>query len=143
MRQPVHILMVDDNPADIDLVREALGESQRPFRLESLADGEAALSLMSHSPEATALPDLMLLDLNLPRQDGRRVLAEMKADPQLANIPVVIFTTSQAKTDVRCSYELGANCYLRKPGTLTEFRAAVHCLAAFWLGHVTLPPKEN
>ena len=143
MSEPVHILMIDDNPGDVDLAREALGRSERAFRLESVSDGEAALSFVAHSRTTAALPDLMLLDLNLPRLDGRRVLAEMKADPKLANIPVVIFTTSQAKTDVSCSYELGANCYVRKPGTLAEFLAAVRCLADFWLGHVILMPKEN
>ena len=88
-------------------------------------------------------PDLLLLDLNLPRKDGRRVLAEFKSNPELSNIPVVIFTTSHANSDVVSSYELGANCYVRKPGTLADFVAAVRSVADFWLGHATLPQKET
>lgn len=89
------------------------------------------------------MPDLVVLDLNLPRKSGGEVLAEVKADPQLAKIPVVIFTTSQASTDVVRSYELGANCYLRKPGNLPDFVAVVQSMANFWLGFASLPQKRT
>ncbi|HET8825726.1 MAG TPA: response regulator, partial [Terriglobales bacterium] len=94
-RDCVDILMVDDNPADVDLAREALDGTHRPYRLESVPDGEEALSFLTHKGAYTqaATPDLLFLDLNLPRKDGRQVLAAIKHDPQLAKIPVVVFTT--------------------------------------------------
>lgn len=88
-------------------------------------------------------PDLIILDLNLPRKDGREVLAEVKSDPGLARIPIVVFTTSQASADVNRSYALGANCYLRKPGNLPEYMAVVQSMADFWLNFASLPPKER
>ncbi|HEX7893701.1 MAG TPA: response regulator [Terriglobales bacterium] len=145
MKDSVDILMVDDNPADVDLAREALGTSRRRFRLQSVRDGEEALAFLGRKGEyaQAGVPDLLFLDLNLPRKDGRQVLAEIKKNPQVAKIPVVVFTTSGANSDVRCSYELGANCYVRKPGTLPEFMATIRGVADFWLGHATLPPKES
>jgi len=141
----VDILMVDDNPADVDLAREALNGTHRPYRLLSVPDGEEALSFLAHKGAYTqaATPDLLLLDLNLPRKDGRHVLAEIKRNPQLAKIPVVVFTTSRAFSDVVSSYELGANCYVRKPGTLPEFLATVRGVSDFWLRQAILPKKEN
>jgi len=141
----VDILMVDDNPADVDLAREALSGTHRPYRLQSVADGEEALSFLTHKGVYTqaATPDLLLLDLNLPRKDGRHVLAEIKGNPQLSKIPVVVFTTSRAFSDVVASYELGANCYVRKPGTLPEFLATVRGVSDFWLRQAILPRKEN
>ena len=88
---------------------------------------------------AAPRPDIIVLDLNLPRKDGREVLAEVRSDPALARIPVVVFTTSQAAADVNRSYELGANCYLRKPGNLPDFVALVQSMADFWLGFASLP----
>lgn len=144
-RDCVDILMVDDNPADVDLAREALDGTHRPYRLESVPDGEEALSFLTHKGAYTqaATPDLLFLDLNLPRKDGRQVLAAIKHDPQLAKIPVVVFTTSRAFSDVVCSYELGANCYVRKPGTLPEFLATIRGVSDFWLRQAILPQKEN
>ena len=141
----VDILMVDDNPADIDLAREALNGTQRPYRLQSVPDGEEALSFLTHTGaySQAAAPDLLFLDLNLPRKDGRHVLAEIKRNPQLSKIPVVVFTTSRAFSDVITSYELGANCYVRKPGTLPEFLATVRGVSDFWLRQAILPKKEN
>ena len=145
MNRAAEILMVDDNPADVDLTREVLSRGRRRFRLESVSDGDEALAFLRRQGKysAAALPDLMLLDLNLPRCDGRRLLSQVKADPELARIPVVIFTTSQARSDVLLSYELGANGYLHKPGTLPEFVASVSCLAEFWLERAILPSEEN
>jgi len=136
---------VDDNPADIDLTREILSKCRLHFRVNTVSDGEQALSFLHRQGnygEAPA-PDLLVLDLNLPRKDGREVLKEIKSDPKLAKIPIIVFTSSQASSDVMRSYELGANCYLRKPGNLADFRAVVHSMAEFWLGFASLPHKEK
>ena len=131
---------MDDNPADIDLIREVLGKSRHTFHVNSVSDGvEAIAYLQSHAPA----PDLVVLDLNLPSKDGRTVLAELKSDHELSKIPVVVFTTSQADSDITRCYELGANCYLRKPGNLNDYRAVVQSMADFWLRFATLPQKER
>jgi two-component system, chemotaxis family, response regulator Rcp1 len=139
------ILMVDDNPADIDLTSEVLAQSEQHFHVSAVNDGVEAISFLRRQgkyAEAPA-PDLVVLDLNLPRKDGCEVLSNIKADPALAKIPVVIFTTSQANSDITRSYELGANCYLRKPGNLPEFIAVVQSMAEFWLGFASLPQREK
>jgi CheY-like chemotaxis protein len=144
MRAP-EILMVDDNPADIDLTSEVLAQSSQHFHVNSVTDGAEAISFLRHQGKyaSAPAPDLVVLDLNLPRRDGRQVLSDMKTDPALAKIPVVIFTTSQASSDVSRSYELGANCYLKKPGNLAEFVAVVQSMAQFWLGFAILPKRER
>lgn len=139
------VLLVDDNPADIDLTSEALARSNRRVHVNSVDDGTEAISFLRHEGkyrEAPA-PDLVVLDLNLPRKTGREVLSDVRADPVLAAIPVVIFSTSQASSDITGSYKLGANCYLRKPGNLADFVAVVQSMAEFWLGTVSLPQKEK
>jgi CheY-like chemotaxis protein len=120
--QPVEILLVEDNPGDVRLTIEALAFLRR--------EGAHAQA---------ARPGLVLLDLNLPRKDGREVLAEIKADPQLHTIPVVILTTSRAEQDVLRSYELQANCYITKPVDLDQFITVVKSIEDFWLTIVTLP----
>ena len=144
MRAP-EILMVDDNPADIDLTSEVLAQSNQHFHVNSVTDGAEAISFLRRQGKyaSAPAPDLVVLDLNLPRRDGRQVLSDMKTDPALAKIPVVIFTTSQASSDVSRSYELGANCYLKKPGNLAEFVAVVQSMAQFWLGFAILPKRER
>jgi chemotaxis family two-component system response regulator Rcp1 len=139
------VLLVDDNPADIDLTREVLGKCKWHFHMNAVNDGAEAISFLRHEEKyvKTPGPDLIVLDLNLPRKDGREVLAEVKADPSLAEIPVVIFTTSQASSDISRCYQLGANCYLRKPGNLPDFVAIVQSMADFWLGFASLPQKEK
>jgi len=136
---------VDDNPADVDLTSEVLRQSQLHFHVHSVKDGVEAVAFLRRKGAYAARPrpDLVVLDLNLPRKDGREVLAEVKADRELANIPVVIFTTSEAASDIVRSYELGANCYLRKPGNLAEYRAVVQSMADFWLRFASLPQKEK
>ena len=136
---------MDDNPADIDLAREVLSQCKHHFRISSASDGEEAVSFLRRLGQhaAAPIPDLVILDLNLPRKDGREVLKELKSDPELSKIPVVIFTTSQAASDVLRSYELGANCYLRKPGNLADYKAVVRSMADFWLGFASLPQKER
>jgi len=145
MKSRPEVLLVDDNPADIDLTRDALGKSKAHFHENAVEDGEEAMSFLRRQGRYAGVPspDLILLDLNLPRKDGRAVLAEVKSDPDLARIPVVIFTTSQATSDINRSYVLGANCYLRKPGNLPEYLAAVQSMADFWLSLASLPAKEK
>ncbi len=145
MKSAPEVLLVDDNPADIDLMSEMLSKSKRRFHVNSVSDGAQAIAFLRREGEyaQAPTPDLVVLDLNLPRRDGRQVLSDIKSDPTLAKIPVVIFTTSQAASDISRSYELGANCYLRKPGNLAEFTAVVQSMADFWLGFATLPRKEQ
>jgi len=145
MTPETEVLLVDDNPADLDLTREMLNRSKRDFHVSSVEDGEQAMSFLRGEGKYNAAPrpDMIVLDLNLPRKDGREVLSEIRSDPRLARIPVVVFTTSQAISDINRSYELGANCYLRKPGNLDDFRAVVQSMADFWLSYASLPPKEK
>jgi len=145
MKDAPEILMVDDNQADIDLTSEVLAQSKGHFHLSAVNDGEEAVLFLRRQGkyDKAPLPDLVVLDLNLPRKDGCEVLADIKADPSLAKTPVVIFTTSQSSTDVLRSYELGANCYLQKPGSLPEFVAAVESMADFWLRFASLPQREK
>ena len=143
MKNRAEVLLVDDNLADIDLTREVLGNCKRHFQVHTVADGEQAICFLRHEGKYAEEPaaDLIVLDLNLPRKDGRSVLTEIKADPNLARIPVVIFTTSHANTDISRCYELGANCYLIKPGNLADFVAVVQSMADFWLGFASLPQQ--
>ena len=145
MKNTPEILMVDDNPADIDLTREVLAQSKGHFHVNAVNDGVEAISFLKRQGKYTKapMPDLIVLDLNLPRKDGCEVLSSIKADPALARIPVVIFTTSQANSDIDRSYKLGASCYLKKPGNLPEFVAAVQSMAEFWLGFATLPQRKE
>lgn len=144
MKTP-EILMVDDNPADIDLTSEVLAQSKGHFHVNAVTDGVEAISFLRKQGKyaRAPVPDLVVLDLNLPRKNGCEVLSNIKADPALTKIPVVIFTTSQASSDITRSYELGANCYLRKPGNLPEFVAVVQSMAEFWLHFATLPHRER
>jgi chemotaxis family two-component system response regulator Rcp1 len=145
MKTRPEILMVDDNPADIDLTSEVLAQSKGNYHVNAVNDGAEAIAFLRREGKYSKapVPDLVVLDLNLPRKDGCEVLSNIKADPALAKIPVVIFTTSQANSDITRSYKLGANCYLRKPGNLPEFVAAVQSMAKFWLGFASLPQKEK
>jgi len=139
------ILLVDDNPADLDLTIDALGQSKWPANVSTVCDGMEAIAFLRRKGKYTAAarPNLVLLDLNLPRKDGRSVLAEVKSDPALRRIPVVIFSTSQAPLDIERSYALGANSYVSKPPTLRDWMAAVVLLKEFWIGCACLPHEEN
>jgi chemotaxis family two-component system response regulator Rcp1 len=138
------ILLVDDNPADSDLTAEVLARHGCRGSVNRVTDGvEAIAFLRGQGKYAGALhPHLVVLDLNMPRKDGRAVLAAVRADPVLKKIPVVIFTTSLAPQDIMRSYELGASCYVQKPGTLAEFVSAVTGICNFWLGCAILPNRE-
>jgi CheY-like chemotaxis protein len=139
---PVKILLVEDNPADVRLTREALKEGKVRNNLHVVADGEAALAFLRREGQYARAPhpDLIFLDLNLPRKDGREVLAEIKEDPDLKRIPVVVLTTSTAEKDILQSYNLHANCYVTKPVHLDEFLSVVKSIDDFWLAIVKLPP---
>jgi|SRR5271154_2167683 len=142
--KPVNqLLIVDDNPADVGLAREALTRSAYQGQINSAGDGVEAMAFLNRREKyANALrPDLVILDLNLPKKDGLAVLAGMRADPELRRIPVVIFSSSQLRKDIARSYELGANCYISKPGNLNDFFAAIRSIEAFWFGSVNLPPR--
>lgn len=141
----IEILLVEDNPADVRLVREALRHSDSPYALNVAPDGVEALAyLRGEGTYADRVPpDLVLLDLNLPRKDGRQVLAELKADERLARIPVVVLSTSQADEDVAKAYALHANCYVSKPVDLDEFIARMHSVEQFWLTVVRLPTRPQ
>jgi two-component system, chemotaxis family, response regulator Rcp1 len=139
------VLLVDDNPADVDLAREALVGGRHHSCISTVEDGEEAMSFLRRTGRyANAVrPDLVILDLNLPRKDGRAVLEEVKAERGLHTIPVVVFSTSRAMSDIARSYELGANCYVYKPGNLEGYFQAVHAIEEFWFGSASLPREEE
>lgn len=143
--KPIDILLVEDNPGDARLAQEALRESKIANVLHIVRDGiEAMQYLRAEGPFASEpTPDLVLLDLNLPRMDGREVLAQIKSDPSLKRIPVVILTMSKDEQDVLRSYNLHANCYITKPIDLQQFMTVVRSIEDFWLSIVKLPPKER
>ena len=139
----VDILLVEDNPGDVRLTVEVLKEGKVRNRLAVVSDGVEALDYLNRGGKyATAFrPDIILLDLNLPKKDGRAVLAELKGDSDLRRIPVVILTTSSAEADVMKSYNLQANCYISKPVDLMQFTHVVRQIQNFWLTIVKLPPE--
>lgn len=141
--KPVEILLVEDNPGDADLAREALENSKVSNTLSVVGDGEEAMAFLRQTGKYASAqrPDLILLDLNLPKKDGREVLAEIKADGDLRRIPVVILTTSKEEIDILKSYNLHANCYITKPIDLHQFLRVVEAIEDFWLTIVSLPPK--
>jgi chemotaxis family two-component system response regulator Rcp1 len=140
----IHILLVEDDAGDAELTRTALDESTLSMSLTVADDGEKAIAcLRKQPPYANAItPDLVILDLNLPRKDGREVLAEIKSDPALRSIPVIILTTSSADNDIARAYAHGANCYITKPMGFPEFTKAIRAILDFWLGTARLPPRE-
>lgn len=139
----IEILLVEDNPGDARLTLEALKEAKMHNHLSYVIDGVEALAFLRREGKygAAPRPDLILLDLNLPRKDGREVLAEIKADDKLKRIPVVVLTTSQAEEDVLRAYNLNANCYVSKPVDLDQFIKVVKCIEDFWLTIVKLPSE--
>jgi two-component system, chemotaxis family, response regulator Rcp1 len=139
------VLLVDDNPGDTDLISDVLSKAGGNFRMSAVHDGAEAIAWLRRKGKYADAsdPDLIVLDLNMPRMDGREVLLEVKSDPELVRIPVVVFTSSEARSDIDRSYSLGANCYLRKPGNLPDFIAAVQSMGDFWFRVVSLPRKEK
>jgi CheY-like chemotaxis protein len=141
---PIEILLVEDNPADVRLTQEALKEEKLHNNLHVVRDGVDALAFLRREGkhEKAVRPDLILLDLNLPKKDGREVLTEIKNDENLKTIPVVVLTISNAEADILKSYNLHANCYIQKPLDLVQFSKVVKSIQDFWLTIVKLPPKK-
>jgi CheY-like chemotaxis protein len=139
----VHILMVEDNPGDVRLTRESLKENKMLVSLHVVEDGEEAIEFLERRGKYSDSPriDLILLDLNLPKMDGREVLARIKADEDLKCIPVVVLTSSQAEEDIFKAYSLNANCYIIKPVEFEQLTKIVNIIEKFWLSIVTLPPE--
>ena len=140
--KPIEILLVEDNPGDVRLTQEAFKEGKVRNNLSVVEDGLEALAFLRREGKYAGAPrpDLILLDLNLPRKDGRLVLADIKEDPKLRSIPVVILTTSKAEEDIVRTYNLHANCFITKPVDLDQFIRVVRCIEDFWLTIVKLPP---
>jgi chemotaxis family two-component system response regulator Rcp1 len=139
--EPVEILLVEDSPGDVRLTMEALKEAKVLNNLSVAKDGVEAMAFLRHEGDWSEAPrpDVVLLDLNLPRKDGREVLAEIKADPNLRRIPVVVLTTSRDEEDVIRAYDLHANCYITKPVDFKQFLRVVQSIEDFWLTVVKLP----
>lgn len=142
---PIDILLVEDNQGDIRLMREFLREINPAARLHVVTDGAEAMDFLRYQGRYVVAPrpDVILLDLNLPKLHGREVLARVKANPHLQTIPVIVLASSEAESDVESSYQLMANSYLRKPGNLEEWEQMVKSLNGFWFTRVKLPKRES
>jgi CheY-like chemotaxis protein len=142
MSRPIEILLIEDNPGDADIAREGLKDSKVKNELHVVADGEEAVAYLRQTGdyEKAPRPDLILLDLNLPRKDGREVLAEVKFDHELKHIPVVVLTSSEQEEDILKCYQLHANCYITKPLTFTEFVEVIKSIESFWFTVVAFSP---
>ena len=138
-----NILIVEDNIAHVRLIKEALKQSKMSHQMIAVRNGVEAMSYLRQQNDyaSVTLPDIILLDLNLPRKDGREVLAEVKTDPNLKRIPVLVLTTSKNEEDIRISYDLHANCYINKSGNLNQLFRIIHRIEEFWLDIVTLPSE--
>ena len=143
--RPIEILLVEDNPGDVRLTKEALKEGKVYSNLHTVKDGVEAMEFLRKKGKYKDVPrpDIILLDLNLPKKDGREVLQEIKTDEALKRIPVVVLTTSKAEEDVVRTYNLHANCYVTKPVDLEKFMVVVKTIDSFWLTVVTLPPNGH
>lgn len=141
--RPVEILLVEDSPSDTELTIEALQASDIPSSLSHVEDGVEAMEFLrrENSYQGAPRPDLILLDLNLPRKDGRELLSELKSDPDLRTIPVVVLTTSKDDRDVYQAYQLQANCYIAKPVDFEQFVGVLRAIEHFWLEVAALPNK--
>lgn len=141
----IEVLLVEDSPGDVRLTQEAFRDANRSIKLHIASDGIEAMAFLrregshAHAPR----PDFILLDLNLPRMDGREVLATIKADESLKTIPTIVLTTSEAEADILKSYELQANCYLCKPVQLDDFESVVRSINDFWLTRAKLPQRRS
>jgi CheY-like chemotaxis protein len=141
MDRPLEILLVEDNPGDVHLVQYALNKVMKHYSLEVVKDGETALRYLcgAGANGGRNRPDLILLDLNLPRRDGREVLGEIKADPEFKSIPVIVLTTSDSDADVKKTYQLHANCFITKPSNVDELLQVFRGLREFWFSIARLP----
>ena len=142
LRRPIEVLLAEDNPGDVRLTRDALNGSRMRINLNVTANGEEALAYLRRQGKYAEVPrtQLLLLDLNMPKKDGREVLAEMKKDPDLDCIPVVVLTTSEAEDDIVRSYKLHASAYVTKPTYVDQFATVVKSIEEFWMRVAKLPP---
>jgi two-component system, chemotaxis family, response regulator Rcp1 len=142
---PTEVLLVEDSPGDVRLTQEAFREVNKAIHLHVVCDGVEAMALLRRQGDHVRAPrpDLILLDLNLPKMDGREVLARIKGDVGLKAIPTIILTSSEAEADIVKSYQLHANCYLSKPVRLEEFESLVKCINDFWLTRVRFPQQSK
>ncbi|MGC8780009.1 MAG: response regulator [Anaerolineae bacterium] len=143
--RPIEILLIEDNPGDVRLTKEALRMAKTPNHIRVAEDGIQALEMLFRQGEYARdpLPDLILLDLNLPRKDGRDLLKEIKADPTLRRIPVIVFTTSRAELDIAWAYDMQANCYIVKPMDFQQFMKVARAIEEFWLNTARLPLEKE
>jgi CheY-like chemotaxis protein len=138
--RPLRILLVEDSPSDVRLIKEAMRDTPVPVQITVAQDGVEATDYLSQVEEGSAVrPDLMLLDLNLPRKNGREVLADVKGRPALKQIPVLVMTSSQSDDDVEQAYSLNANCFITKPADLQHYQSVVRAIENFWFLTATLP----
>ncbi len=142
---PIQVLLVEDSPGDVRLTQEAFRDANSSIQLQVAADGVEAMAFLKRKgvQRNAPRPDLILLDLNLPKMDGREVLAQIKTSDSLKTIPTVILTTSEAEADIVKSYQLQANCYLKKPAQLDAFESLVKSINDFWLTKVKLPQQKQ
>lgn len=145
MQNPIEILLIEDNPGDIRLTQEAFQQARLQNTIHVVQDGVSAMAFIRQTApfQQAPRPDLILLDLNLPKKDGREILKEIKSDPHFRTIPVVVLTTSDDETDILRSYDLHANAYLVKPIDILQFIKMIQTLEDFWLSVVKLPPKAS
>jgi len=143
--RPYQILVVEDNPADMRLIREAFRETRAPKALHMVEDGVDAMAFLRREPgyEQSPRPDLVLLDLNLPRKNGVEVLAEMRLLDRLSMIPVIVFSTSSSQDDIQAAYRSRANCFVSKPSDLDDYFETIHSIDKFWLQTVRLPELDE
>ena len=143
--RPIHILMVEDDPADVRLTREALKNKKVLTTMDTVEDGLEAMAYLKKEGAYAGVPrpDLILLDLNMPRMDGREVLAELQKDPKLRRIPVIVLTTSEGEEDILSAYDMNANCYITKPVDWKQFIRVVELIEDFWLTVVRLPKEPD
>ena len=141
--RPVNLLLIEDNPGDVRLTQEAFKEGKLDYRLDVVMDGVEAIHFLRKKVpyQEAATPDLILLDLNLPKKDGREVLAEIKEDPDLRRIPVIVLTTSNAERDILKTYDLHVNCYINKPVDFDRFFDIIQIIEDFWLTTAILPGR--
>jgi CheY-like chemotaxis protein len=141
---PADVLLVEDNPSDVYLTQVAFRRRRSESQIHVVEDGIQAMAFLRREMpyDGARRPDLVLLDLNLPRKDGFKVLEEMKADQALRTIPVIVLTTSTAAADIERCYEFHANCYIAKPVDFDDFERVVHEIESFWFSTVTLPPRD-
>ena len=143
MTRTLRILLVEDSPSDVRLIREALKDTPVPVQLTVAQDGVEATDYLHQTETGSSTrPDLVLLDLNLPRKNGREVLAEVKGSPNLKQIPVLVMTSSRSDEDVAAAYALNANCFITKPGDLEEYQSVVKAIEDFWFVAATLPDSR-